>query len=148
MADKIQILPMTAGMAPQIAALERVCFADPWSEDSFAGELQNPLAVYFAALMDDEVIGYIGMHHILDEGHITNAAVSPGRRRRGVARKLVEALIGYARENGLCLLTLEVRRSNEAAIALYGGLGFVPVGVRPGYYRRPAEDAILMTKEQ
>jgi len=147
MENTIQILPMTADILPQITQLERLCFADPWSADSFAGETQNPLAVYFVAMQENQALGYIGMHHILDEGHITNVAVHPDQRRRGVARMLAEALIVYAMENALRLLTLEVRRSNLGAIALYSGLGFVPVGMRPRYYRHPTEDAILMTLE-
>jgi ribosomal-protein-alanine N-acetyltransferase len=85
------------------------------------------------------------MHHIVDQGHITNLAVSPDCRRRCVARMLMQELICYCRERSVLLLTLEVRASNMAALALYGSLGFVRAGLRKGYYTHPKDDALLLT---
>ena len=145
--DNIEIRPMDWESVAQVAALEQICFASPWSLAALESELRNPLAVYFVALDRGEVAGYAGMHNICGEGHITNLAVSPALRRRGVARILLDAMIAFAREHELALLTLEVRASNAAAIALYGGCGFVQVGLRSGYYDTPREDALIMTLE-
>ena len=129
----------------QVAALEQICFAHPWSLAAFESELHNPLAVYFVALAGEDVAGYAGMHNILGEGHITNIAVNPKRRRSGIARALLDTLIDFARLHNLTLLTLEVRASNAAAIALYEGAGFAEVGRRIAYYDAPREDALIMT---
>jgi len=130
----------------QAAALERECFSMPWSEGMIAEELEGGGGHYIAALSGGRLIGYAGMRAVLDEGYITNVAVAPDFRRRGVARALIGALETWARERDLAFLTLEVRVSNDAALALYRGLGFEEAGVRPGYYIKPDEDAIIMTK--
>ena len=141
------IRPMDLETVAQVAELERLCFADPWSLNSLLVEALNQDAVYLTALRDNLVLGYVGMHHILDEGHITNLAVSPACRRQGVGRLLLEALIAYAGEEGMAFLTLEVRASNAAAIALYSAFGFTPAGLRRGYYQNPKEDALIMTRK-
>ena len=134
------------------AALERECFSMPWSEDMIAEELEGDGSYYAAALSGEtaehggRLVGYAGMRTVLDEGYITNVAVAAGARRRGIARALVGALEAWARERGLAFMTLEVRVSNDPAVALYRGLGFAEAGVRPGYYVRPDEDALIMTK--
>lgn len=145
--SELQIRQMGIDTVAQVAALEQICFSRPWSLAALEGELHNPLAVYFVALSGGEVVGYAGMHCILGEGHITNLAVAPALRRRGVARNLLDALLAHAHRQSLVLLTLEVRASNIAAIALYGGLGFVPAGLRKAYYDSPREDALIMTLE-
>ncbi|MCL2857648.1 MAG: ribosomal protein S18-alanine N-acetyltransferase [Oscillospiraceae bacterium] len=139
------IRPMDTDSVAGVAALEQICFTRPWSLSSLEEELRNPLAVYFTALREGEVVGYAGMHRIFGEGHITNLGVSPTHRRQGVAIALLKTLLAHANERELALLTLEVRTSNAAAIALYGGLGFAPVGLRKGYYDAPKEDALIMT---
>ena len=141
------ICPMDAQTATQVAALEQICFARPWSLAALEGELRNPLAIYLVALEEGKVVGYAGMHCILGEGYITNLATAPNARRKGVARALLEALLVHAHEQVLTLLTLEVRPSNAAAAALYGGLGFAVAGRRKGYYDGPREDALIMTLE-
>jgi len=145
--NDLLIRPMDAQTVAQVAALEQICFTRPWSLADLEYELRNPLAVYFTAQIGGVVAGYAGMHCILGEGHITNLAVGPQHRRRGLARTLLETLLTHARQRKLCLLTLEVRASNTAAIALYAGLGFLPAGLRKGYYDRPREDAVIMTLE-
>ena len=130
-----------------VAELERVCFPDnPWSLNSFIYEIQNPLSVYRTAYLAGALAGYIGMHHILDEGHITNIAVLPTVRGCGIAAALVENMLEYAQEYSIKFLTLEVRPSNRAAISLYLRHGFEPAGRRKNYYPNPPEDALLMTK--
>lgn len=122
-----------------LAELEALCFAHPWSEEALREELRNPCAHFLVAERDRRAVGYVGCHHIAGEGYITNVAVHPDCRRQGVARALLqEALLRW---DGLSRVTLEVRVSNAAAIALYEGLGFVCEGVRPKFYTDPAEDA-------
>lgn len=137
----VQIVPMCEAHLPTLAALEASCFADPWSEAALREELNNPPARFLVALCGGEVAGYLGCHHILDEAFIANVAVFPAYRRRGIGRALVEA--AKAQAAGMSRLTLEVRASNEAAIALYRSLGFVEDGVRPRFYAHPTEDAVL-----
>ncbi len=128
-----------------VAAIERACFSAPWSEDMLAQELYHANACYIVAIgEDDAVMGYAGLYAVLDEGYITNIAVAPAYRRRGVADALVAAFCRFGREH-LSFLTLEVRQSNEAAISLYQKHGFSPAGRRKNYYTHPVEDAILMT---
>ncbi len=140
----MQVIPMTAAHIDSVAALEGACFAAPWSASALAEELDNPHAVFRVAVDDTgSVLGYVGMHHLVDEGFITNVAVSPAARRMGVARALLSHLAEYGAAQGLYRITLEVRVSNTAAIALYEGAGYVRDGVRPGFYRTPTEDAAI-----
>lgn len=97
------------------------------------------------AEQDGRTAGYVGCQTVLDEGYITNVAVSPDFRRQGIARALIAELTAKAGENKLAFVTLEVRESNAPAIALYTGAGFVPVGKRKNFYSNPAENAVLMT---
>lgn len=135
----VTIVPMAENHLPALAELESLCFADPWSESALREELGNPCARFLVALYDGEIAGYLGCHHIAGEGFIANIAVFPAYRRRGIARALVQT----AQAKPLSRLTLEVRASNEAAIALYRSLGFVEDGVRPRFYSHPTEDAVL-----
>lgn len=132
---------------PQVAALEKECFCDPWSEGSVASELGNPLSRWLVALEGEQVLGYVGSQTVLDESDMMNLAVDPAFRRRGIARALVCALIEQLRKMGSRCLTLEVRASNESAQALYACLGFVQVGRRKNYYLNPKEDALILRKE-
>ena len=132
---------------PQVAALEKICFSDPWSEGSIASELENPLSRWLVALEGEQVLGYVGSQTVLDESDMMNLAVDPAFRRRGIARALVCALIEQLRKMGSRCLTLEVRASNESAQALYACLGFVQVGRRKNYYHHPKEDALILRKE-
>ena len=132
---------------PQVAALEKICFCDPWSEGSVASELENPLSRWLVALEGEQVLGYVGSQTVLDESDMMNLAVDPAFRRRGIARALVCALIEQHRKMGSRCLTLEVRASNESAQALYACLGFVQVGRRKNYYHHPKEDALILRKE-
>lgn len=126
-------------------ALEKECFSMPWSMEMFLAELNDPHCLYFAAEEGDRLIGYAGMQYVLDEGYINNIAVAADFRRRGVASALMDRLISAAKELSLAFLTLEVRRSNASAIALYEKYGFERVGLRRDYYSLPREDAVLMT---
>ena len=140
------IVPMDRGHIPQIAALERECFSTPWSENMLSDALFDPKASFIVA-EDGEggVLGYAGLQVVLDEGYITNVAVSPDCRRQGIGRALIAELTEQAKRAGLAFVTLEVRASNMPAIALYEGAGFRRVGMRRNFYTAPTEDAVLMT---
>lgn len=142
-----QVVPMDRGHIPAIAALERTCFSRPWSEGALAEELYNDTACFLVAEGEDgSVLGYAGLHVILDEGYIDNVAVDPAYRRQGVADALLEVFCRFGAEK-LAFLTLEVRESNAPAIALYEKHGFYTVGRRKDYYDDPKEDALLLTRE-
>ena len=128
-----------------MAEIERECFSQPWSERTLAAELKNPAAVFFVARSGGRVVGYAGMHRVLDEGYIANVAVTGAFRRRGAATALMRRLFRYARRERLGFLTLEVREGNLPARAFYEKLGFGEVGRRRNFYANPTEDAVLMT---
>lgn len=136
---------MTEAHIPAAAALEQVCFSQPWSAQVLQAELKNTTAYFLAARENNKLAGYAGMYHVLDEGYIANIAVAPEFRRRGVGTMLLEGLLAHARAHALSFLTLEVRESNLPAIALYSKVGFSQVGRRRGFYEAPCEDALLMT---
>ena len=142
-----QIVPMDRSHIPQIVQLEQACFSAPWTEGMLTDALFDPQASFIVA-EDDEgnVLGYAGLHAVLDEGYIDNVAVEPDARRHGVASALLEVFCRFAAAN-LAFLTLEVRASNHAAIALYEKHGVRRAGLRPGYYQKPREDAVIMTRE-
>jgi len=131
----------------QIAELEKQCFSDPWSLNSITSELHNDLSLWIVAEQDGVVAGYVGSQSVLGEADMMNLAVAPGFRRQGIGRELVEVLVERLKERGAHILILEVRASNDAAIALYEALGFVQVGRRPNYYVHPKEDALILRKE-
>ena len=134
--------------ADDIEALELICFADPWSKDSLLYELgENPMATYVVAEMDGHVVGYVGVWSIVDEGHITNVAVSPNYRRKNVGSLLIYHMLKATMQAGLVRHTLEVRAGNAAAQALYRKFGFEEAGVRKGYYQDNGEDAIIMWRD-
>jgi ribosomal-protein-alanine N-acetyltransferase len=143
----MMIVNMTADHVSQVAALEKVCFSDPWSENSVASELNNKLSLWLVAMEDDTVTGYIGSQTCCDETDMMNVAVHPDYRRRGIAEALVNALVEELKARESRCLTLEVRASNEPAQQLYEKLGFTQVGRRPNYYRNPKEDALILRKE-
>lgn len=143
----MNIVPMNEHHVPQIALLERECFADPWSQQSIASELHNPLSLWLVAQEGQTLLGYVGSQTCLDETDMMNIAVSPASRRQGVARALIEALVSALQERGSKQLTLEVRASNGPARQLYESLGFLQVGLRKNYYQNPKEDALILRKE-
>lgn len=138
---------MTRAHIAPIAALEAVCFQDPWPEAAIESELNNPLSLWLVAEENGTVVGYVGSQTVLGEADIMNVAVDPGFRRRGVARALLTQLQQRLAAQQVHSLTLEVRVSNASAISLYSGLGFVQVGRRPNYYHKPKEDALILRKE-
>ena len=138
---------MNAAHVAQIAALEKICFSDPWSERSIASELDNNLAFWLVAVEGETVAGYIGSQTVMEETDMMNVAVHPDFRRQGIAEALVNGLVEHLKAMGSRCLTLEVRASNAPAIALYEKLGFTEIGRRKNYYRNPREDALILRKE-
>ncbi len=142
--NEIEIVPLEVAHIRDIAQLEELCFPDPWTEDMFIQLLSNPLAVFITAQKDGEVVGYAGIYHILSEGQLMNIAVKEEYRRLGIAEKMFDFILEYAKENDIEVITLEVRKENDPAISFYEKLGFEKVGERPGYYSHPTDDAVLM----
>lgn len=142
----VGIVKMAECHIKEIAEIENVCFTTPWSEKGLEEELSNPHARFFVALSGNEVSGYIGAHNILGEVYITNVAVKPSFRRMGIGKGLVDFLVNESICENAEFVTLEVRKSNEGARALYENAGFSVVGERKDFYERPKENALLMTK--
>ncbi|MFO7152290.1 MAG: ribosomal protein S18-alanine N-acetyltransferase [Bacillota bacterium] len=129
----------------QVMEIERLSFTNPWSKNSFFLELTtNDLATYLVAKVDGRVVGYAGMWLVVGEAHVTNVAVHPEFRKKGIGELLMRSLITIAKESRAKMMTLEVRKSNDVARNLYAKLGFEPVGIRRGYYTDNREDAVIM----
>ena len=141
------ILPMNESHVKQVAELEKICFSDPWSENSVASELNNPLSVWLVAEENGIVCGYVGSQTVLDETDMMNIAVHPDCRRKGIAAALIAELVRLLKERGSRILRLEVRESNAPAISLYETMGFTQLGLRKNYYRNPKENALILGKE-
>lgn len=143
--DGFTVVPMEQKHIAPLAEIERLCFAKPWSEQGLRSELSNGTAHFFVAEYGGKTAGYIGLHAVCGEGYIANIAVAPVFRRRGAARMLLQTAEGFALAMGLSFLTLEVRKSNAAACALYRSEGFRQAGVRKNFYTAPTEDALILT---
>ena len=140
----IEIVRMNERHVSAVAELERLNFSAPWDEASVRSELTNKLSLWLVALDGGEVVGYVGSQTVLGEADMMNIAVADSHRRQGIARMLVRELIDRLDAN---MLTLEVRASNAPAIALYQSEGFIQIGLRKNYYRKPKEDALILRKE-
>jgi [ribosomal protein S18]-alanine N-acetyltransferase len=140
----ITIDPARPADVDAVAAIEVTAFADPWTRQAFDAAVRERHARFRVARSAGKIVGYVIAWFVLDEGEIANLAVAPVARRRGVARALLDFVIGDARSAGIAQLFLEVRESNVAARALYATRGFKPVARRPRYYRKPIEDAIVL----
>lgn len=143
----VKIIPLQPRHISAAAQIELACFSDPWSEASFASELQNPISLWLAAEVDGALAGYAGSQTVFEDADIMNIAVAEPFRRQGIGQALLEALLAALRQNGVETVALEVRKSNAPAIALYEKLGFTLAGVRPNYYFKPREDALILKKK-
>jgi ribosomal-protein-alanine N-acetyltransferase len=145
---EIDIVDTTFSHIDDIIIIENLSFAIPWTKNAFLQELSNnSFTIYLSAKMGDRVVGYAGMWKIMDEGHVTNIAVHPEFRGVGIGSMLLEALKKRAKEEGIVKMTLEVKKSNKAALQLYAKHGFIAVGVRRQYYADDGDDAIIMWNE-
>ncbi|MBS7360683.1 MAG: ribosomal protein S18-alanine N-acetyltransferase, partial [Oscillospiraceae bacterium] len=129
----------------EIAELEKISFSTPWTEQGLEEEIENSFSRFFVAQNNGEVLGYIGAHNVLGEVYITNIAIFPEFKRQGIGKKLIETLLNSVKEENAEFVTLEVRKSNESAIGLYKKMGFKVVGERKDFYKKPKENALLMT---
>lgn len=139
------ICPMEEKHISFIADLEKECFAEPWGEDSLKDELTNETARFYVIENQGEVQGYIGANNICGEVYITNVGVNTGARGKGYGKRLVNHLIVQSQFEDALFVTLEVRKSNENAIALYEKCGFKKIGERKNFYSKPTEDALIYT---
>lgn len=142
----MRIEKMTSGHLDDVYIIETECFSHPWSKQSLEEELNNETSLFLVAKEENEVIGYIGMSIVIDEGYIFNVAVCEKYRNKGVATALINELVTYGKKNNFSFITLEVRESNLPAISLYSKFGFIKAGERKDYYSNPKENAILLTK--
>ena len=142
---EVRITPMRRRHLRGVLRIEQQVYPRPWTFGLFLGEIsQRASRIYLVARVGSEVIGYAGMFRAVDDGHITTVAVDPAWQRHGVATRMLLALARAAVDRGCHNLTLEVRMSNSGAQALYQRFGFVPAGVRKGYYPETGEDALVM----
>ncbi len=130
-----------------ILVIEQMCFSLPWTRQSFENELLgNKFAHYHVARHNGILTGYSGLWKVLDEGHITNIAIHPDYRRKGIGSSLVRHMFEFCLAEEISSLTLEVRESNIPARSMYKKLGFIEAGIRKAYYQDNNEDAIIMWK--
>ena len=142
----VRIVDTRPEQLDDILLMEQQCFSVPWTHEQLMAQLSDFMHISLAA--EDEngrAVGYAGLMYVLDEGYISNVAVSPDRRREGIADMLLTELYARAKAKKLSFLTLEVRESNIPAQSLYKKHGYTEVGRRKAYYSRPKEDAVLMT---
>lgn len=142
--DEIVIRDMTLEDVPFVCEIEEATFSMPWKEKDFLEMIEGDNMTYVVAQCMGKIIGGSGFTDILGEGQITNVAVLPEYRNKGIGRRILEALLKRGEEIGAKSFTLEVRVSNASAISLYHRLGFSDAGVRPGFYENPTEDALIM----
>jgi ribosomal-protein-alanine N-acetyltransferase len=132
-----------------ILAVERASFTSPWTREMYLAELENPEVSFFLLARSGEaVVGFCSFWRVLDELHINNLAVLPGRRREGIGTALLTEVLREGGRLGASRATLEVRRSNESARRLYERFGFTVAGARPSYYANPVEDALVLWREE
>ncbi|HIR53947.1 MAG TPA: ribosomal protein S18-alanine N-acetyltransferase [Candidatus Onthovicinus excrementipullorum] len=134
------------GDAEEIERIEQACFSAPWSLESIRAGFQNETDLFYIAEADGTTTGYLGLSRVLDECYLYNLAVHPRYRRRGIARQLLGRACEEMFASGASFVSLEVRTSNAAAIALYSGMGFRRAGERKNFYSSPQEDAVIMTR--
>ena len=140
----LTVCPLVPAHSTEAARLSKICFPGGPGESSIESSLNNPVNRYFEAVGDGVIVGLGGYTAVLDEADILDVAVHPDYRRRGIARRLCEAILADAKKHGVMTVFLEVRQSNCPAISLYKSLGFTECGIRKNYYSSPKEDAVLM----
>lgn len=139
------ISPMSEKDIPEIAELEKYCFSEPWSENSLREELTKADARFYVLRDNEKLLGYIGANNVMGEVYITNVAVNENCRGKGYGKMLVNHLVKQVEAEDALFVTLEVRKSNENAIALYKKCGFQRVGERKSFYSKPTEDGLIYT---
>lgn len=134
--------------AARVAALEKECFSEPWSEQAFCDTVDNPDAFFLTVWQEGQLAGYCGVFRAWTDGDICNVAVEPAKRKQGIGKRMLTFLMEQGERMGITDYTLEVRAGNVPAIRLYEALGFKGEGIRPGFYDKPKEDALIMWKRK
>lgn len=144
--DNFVIEKMNSKTAFDVSEIEKACFSKPWSLKSIESELGNKCAYFYTVKYNDIIVGYGGMHIIIDECYVDNIAVLPEYQHRGIGKRIVKYLIEVAKSRECKFISLEVRQSNINAISLYKSFNFTLVGKRKNFYSLPTEDAYILTK--
>lgn len=140
------IEPLRPEQTPAVARLEILNFSEPWNEEAIRAELENPYSLTLVATDSAKVAGYINAHCVFENAHINTFCVAEEYRRHGIGQMLLRTLCRHAANKGVEEITLEVRKSNHAAISLYTREGYRTVGERKNFYRSPHEDAWILKK--
>ncbi len=143
---KLKIRKMKIDDLEKVLEIEKKSFPNPWSKNAFLYEIESDVSYPWIIELDDRIVGYSIHWLILDEAHLSNIAIDPIFRRRGIGKFLLEKVIESVKKMGAKFLTLEVRVSNTNAITLYTKMNFKVVGIRKNYYTNPVEDAFIMMK--
>ncbi len=143
-ANDFYIRGMTEGDLPAVMILEEDLFTDPWPESVFLEDIASSFSHPQVAELDGQLVGYAILWVGVEEGHLTNIAVSQKFQRKSIAKRLLSFILGLATDLKLRQVFLEVRPSNEAAIKLYENFDFDQLDVRKNYYRNPPEDCVVM----
>lgn len=143
---QVSFRSMEAADTDVAAALEAAFLQEAWSQEAYADALANENACYLVAECGGRIVGCCGLWQSFSDADICNVVVDAGYRRQGIAEGMLKALMEAGRQRGVACFTLEVRRSNTAAVRLYEKLGFVTEGVRKRFYQNPPEDALIMWK--
>ncbi len=146
MASKLKIRKMREEDLERVLEIEKKSFPNPWSRNAFLYEIGSEVSYPWVVEIDNEIVGYSVHWLILDEAHLSNIAVDPLHRRKGIGKYILEKVIESVKKKGAKFLTLEVRVSNISAISLYTKMNFKVVGIRKNYYTNPVEDAFIMMK--
>lgn len=144
----IRIRKMQAEDVDAVTALEESCFSMPWKKQDFEDILTNQDRIYLVAEGDKGIVGGCMLTMIAGEGDISNVAVYEAYRGQHIATTLMQELLRVGDENGICDFTLEVREQNLSAIRLYENAGFVSEGIRPNFYDKPKDNAVIMWRRE
>ncbi len=144
--EEIKIRPMEKRDLEAVAEIEKSIFSQPWTRDGFYSSMVSKDTIYLVVEKEEEICGYCGLLQALDEADITNVAVKETARGGGIAYRMLTELMRLGEEKGITAFTLEVRKSNAPALALYEKLGFEVAGIRKNFYDFPKEDAVIMWK--
>lgn len=142
----VTVREMKASDVEAVSEIEHEAFSMPWSAEDFLEMAEADYAHYYVAESDGKIVGCCGIRNLVGEGEITNVVVAASYRRQGIGRQMLEYLLKEVKALGIGDCTLEVRVSNTPAIRLYESLGFHGEGVRPRFYEKPVEDALIMWK--
>ena len=143
---ELLIKPLTEEYVDQVCVLEEEAFSMPWHRESFLEMIENENACYLVGIINDMVVASCGLRNIVGDGEITNVVTAADMRGNDIAEKMLLQLMEQGIQMGVEAFTLEVRKSNEAAVHLYEKLGFVTEGIRKNFYEEPIEDALIMWK--